>query len=97
MGELYTLSPIFAGISDIDQLSCVLQKLVYTRNLLGTPSEKQWPEMLQLPDFKKIHFDKMEPKPFEKIIPNADKTALDLIRQFLKYRSQERISAKKVT
>lgn len=38
---------MFQGNTDIEQLALVIK-------ILGTPNEKDWPEMDSLPDFKKI-------------------------------------------
>ncbi|XP_005061378.1 PREDICTED: cyclin-dependent kinase 20, partial [Ficedula albicollis] len=48
-GELLTLSPLFPGENDIEQLCCVLRAL-------GTPSPRDWPELAELPDFPKLRF-----------------------------------------
>ncbi|KAH9502333.1 Cyclin-dependent kinase 20 [Bulinus truncatus] len=50
---------------------------------------------LDLPDFHKISFPENAPIPLEEIVPDASKEALDLLKQFLVYPSQQRISAKK--
>lgn len=74
------------GENDIDQLCCVLR-------VLGTPNETIWPGMSQLPDYNKITFPDMPPVPFEEVVPNASKEALDLLRKFLMYHSEKRMSA----
>ena len=86
-GELLNKSPIFAGDTDIEQLSLVIRTL-------GTPNESIWPSFSQLPDYNKIEFPHYEPIPFEEIIPDACREAIDLIKLFLVYRSDIRIRAK---
>ena len=86
-GEMLNNSPLFPGESDIEQLCCVLKAL-------GTPDEKKWPGMNELPDFNKITFPENEPVPFEKLVPDACEEAIDLLTKFLVYSSTQRICAK---
>jgi cell cycle related kinase len=85
-GELLNMSPLFAGDTDIQQLSLVVRAL-------GTPTESTWPRLTELPDYNKIEFPPYEPLPFEVLVPDACVEALDLLRRFLVYRSDMRISA----
>ncbi|XP_022098738.1 cyclin-dependent kinase 20-like [Acanthaster planci] len=85
-GELLNNSPLFPGENDIEQLCCVLR-------VLGTPTEKTWPGMEQLPDYNKITFPENPPIPFEEVVPDASPEALDLLKKFLVYPSKQRISA----
>ncbi|KAK8739930.1 hypothetical protein OTU49_003270 [Cherax quadricarinatus] len=87
-GEMINNSPIFPGESDIDQLCVVLQ-------ILGTPSEATWPGLSRLPDYKKITFPESKPVPLEQVLPDAPPDAIDLIKKFLIYSTNKRISAKK--
>ncbi|KAL4226226.1 Cyclin-dependent kinase 20 [Mactra antiquata] len=86
-GELLNNSPLFPGENDIKQLCCV-------QAVLGTPNEKIWPGMHELPDYNKITFPDAEPIPLEDVVPDAAKEALDLLKKFLVYQSKHRISAK---
>lgn len=86
-GELLNNSPLFPGETDIEQLCCV-------QKVLGTPTEEKWPGMSQLPDYNKITFPEYPPIPFEEILPDASENALGLLKQFLVYPSDKRISAK---
>jgi len=88
-GELINTSPLFPGISDIDQIFCVYK-------ILGTPTKETWPEMESLPDYNKIQFPMMRSIPFNEVLPNASQDELDLISQFLVYNNEKRISAKQV-
>ena len=49
LSELYTLRPLFAGSSVIDQLSRIM-------DVLGTPTIESFPSMQSLPDYGKITF-----------------------------------------
>ncbi|XP_023801133.1 cyclin-dependent kinase 20, partial [Cyanistes caeruleus] len=82
-GELLTLSPLFPGENDIEQLCCVLRGL-------GTPSPRDWPELAELPDFPKLRFQPQAPPPLELLVPGADAAALDLLRRLLRYRARLR-------
>ncbi|CAH1785058.1 unnamed protein product [Owenia fusiformis] len=86
-GEMLNSSPLFPGENDIEQLCCVLR-------ILGTPNEKIWPGMSELPDYNKISFPENPPIPMEEVLPDASKEALSLLKKFLVYPSTKRISAK---
>ncbi|KAL2781202.1 cyclin-dependent kinase 20 isoform 1, partial [Daubentonia madagascariensis] len=86
MGELLNGSPLFPGENDIEQLCCVLR-------ILGTPSPKVWPEIIELPDYNKISFKEQAPVPLEEVLPDASPQALDLLGQFLLYPPRQRIAA----
>ncbi|XP_052780312.1 cyclin-dependent kinase 20-like [Mya arenaria] len=86
-GELLNNSPLFPGENDIKQLCCV-------QGVLGTPNEKIWPGMHELPDYNKITFPETHPMPFELVVPDASTEALDLLKKFLVYQSKQRVSAK---
>lgn len=86
-GELLNKSPLFAGDTDIEQLSLVIRAL-------GTPNEQNWPSLSELPDYNKIEFPFYAPVPFEELVPDACKEAVDLLQSFLVYRSDKRIKAK---
>ncbi|XP_004870147.1 cyclin-dependent kinase 20 isoform X2 [Heterocephalus glaber] len=86
MGELLNGSPLFPGENDIEQLCCVLR-------ILGTPSPQVWPEITELPDYKKISFKEQAPVPLEEVLPDASPQALDLLGHFLLYPPHQRIAA----
>uniref|UniRef100_A0A914EK33 Cyclin-dependent kinase 7 n=1 Tax=Acrobeloides nanus TaxID=290746 RepID=A0A914EK33_9BILA len=50
IGELLLRVPIFPGESDLDQLFKIYQ-------ILGTPTEEEWPNFTSLPDYIKINID----------------------------------------
>jgi cell cycle related kinase len=85
-GELLNNSPLFPGETDIQQLCCVL-------SVLGTPTEEVWPGMTQLPDYNKISFTNFPSVPFERLLPDASPTAIDLLSRFLVYSSKDRLPA----
>lgn len=85
-GELLTHGPLFPGTSDIDQLYRVL-------HAFGTPTEDSWPGLGSLPDFNKISFPEMPPRPLEELVPDAPQEALSLLARMLVLNPAERITA----
>eukprot|EP00986_Skeletonema_menzelii_P002876 scaffold840_cov199-Skeletonema_menzelii.AAC.10 len=60
--ELLTLSgPLFPGQSVLDQLARIFQ-------ILGTPTEEDWPKVSQLPDWNKVTFEHQSGKGLQDII-----------------------------
>lgn len=45
MAELYTLTPLFAGSNEVDQLNKIVK-------ILGTPDKADWPEGYKLAQAK---------------------------------------------
>jgi len=84
--ELLTSTTFIPGQSDIDQLS-------RTFAMRGTPNEKTWPGISELPDYGKILFDDLPPKPLKDLIPFASTDALALLERFLIVYPPGRITA----
>lgn len=79
---------MFPGDSEIDQLFRIFR-------VLGTPNEKVWPGVTNLPDYK-CRFPDWEPLSIEKdIIPRLDSIGADLLSKMLVYDPSKRISAMK--
>uniref|UniRef100_A0A670JZR7 Cyclin-dependent kinase 20 n=2 Tax=Podarcis muralis TaxID=64176 RepID=A0A670JZR7_PODMU len=87
--ELLNNSPLFPGENDIEQLCCVLR-------VLGTPNQKIWPEITELPDYNKISFKEKLPIPLEQVVPDASPQAVQLLKQFLVYPSKQRVQAAQI-
>lgn len=85
--ELINHYPLFPAQNDIEQLYCV-------QSILGTPTAETWPQMSDLPDYNKIQFPVMPAVPLEEVFPDADSDAVELLKQFLVYKSEKRIQAK---
>ena len=85
-GELLNHSPVFPGENDIDQIYRVLQ-------IMGTPDEREWPDLGSLPDFGKIRLPDMDPLPWEQVVPNASQPAARLLARFLLYPPETRVRA----
>ncbi|KAL5108915.1 Cyclin-dependent kinase 20 [Taenia crassiceps] len=77
-----------AGENDIEQLWLVIR-------VLGTPTEKSWPGLTQLPDYNKITFTRCDPVALEDILLSASPLAQNLLGKFLRYDQSRRISAQK--
>ena len=83
--ELMLRTPFLAGESDIGQLNVIFQAL-------GTPIEKDWPGMKQLPDY--IEYTEYQKTPLKRIFTAAPNSALDLLSQMLHFDPNKRITAK---
>ncbi|XP_015892385.3 serine/threonine-protein kinase MHK [Ziziphus jujuba] len=87
LAELFTLSPIFPGESEIDQLfkiCCVL----------GTPDLTSFPEGTNISRlFGIISYEKMLPANLSDLIPNASPEAIDLIMQLCSWDPSRRPAA----
>jgi len=84
--ELLLRGPLFPGTSDIDQLARIF-------NVLGTPTESNWPMSQLLPSF--VQFDPREPLQLESIFRPSDvgKSGVELLKRMLTLDPQKRISA----
>ncbi|XP_018320756.1 cyclin-dependent kinase 1 [Agrilus planipennis] len=84
--EMATKRPLFQGDSEIDQLFRIFR-------VLKTPTEKLWPGVSQLPDYKAT-FPNWTNYNLESQVKNLDEAGLDLLKQMLTYDPALRISAK---
>ncbi|CAN1269446.1 Serine/threonine-protein kinase MHK [Linum perenne] len=86
LAELFTLSPIFPGESEIDQLykiCCVL----------GSPDWSTFPEATNIPRLMNVSHSEITPANLADIIPNASSEALDLIVQLCSWDPLKRPTA----
>ncbi|XP_026463823.1 cyclin-dependent kinase 7 isoform X1 [Ctenocephalides felis] len=74
LAELLLRVPFLPGESDLDQLTRIFQ-------VLGTPTEDDWPGVSTLPDF--IQFKTFVPTPLRHIFSAAGDDLLDLISKLL--------------
>eukprot|EP00824_Muranothrix_gubernata_P019246 TRINITY_DN38838_c0_g1_i1.p1 TRINITY_DN38838_c0_g1~~TRINITY_DN38838_c0_g1_i1.p1 ORF type:complete len:322 (-),score=80.93 TRINITY_DN38838_c0_g1_i1:82-990(-) len=84
--EMVSRHPLFPGDSEIDSLFHIFR-------LLGTPNERTWPGVSQLPDFKSF-FPNWPASDLSKVVSDLDPVGLDLLKQMLVYEPRHRISAK---
>lgn len=76
--------PLFPG-SDVDE------QLKRVFKVVGTPTEKSWPGVTKLPDYKE--FPIYPPAPLNLIVPTLDELGLDLLQQHLVCNPSGRITA----
>ena len=87
LAELLKLEPLFSGISDIDQISRII-------NVLGDITEETFPGCSNLPDYNKIFFNKVgKPTGLEACLPNRSPTEVSIINQLICYNATKRVSA----
>ncbi|EDO41403.1 predicted protein [Nematostella vectensis] len=84
--EMKTRRALFPGDSEIDQLFRIFRTL-------GTPDDKVWPGVSELPDYK-TSFPKWPVQSIRHVLPTLDNTAIDLLQKMLTYQPNARISAK---
>ena len=84
--EMAHRKPLFAGDSEIDQIFKIFQ-------MYGTPTERTWPGITKLPDFK-LTFPQSKGKAIEAYNKNIDPIGLDLLSKMLQLDPCKRISAK---
>mmetsp|Transcript_17294 Transcript_17294/g.30879 ORF Transcript_17294/g.30879 Transcript_17294/m.30879 type:complete len:338 (-) Transcript_17294:290-1303(-) len=83
--ELLLRRPWMPGSGDIDQLGKIFQ-------MLGTPTEQQWPGMTELPGY--VEFHKTRAPPLRTTFKDASDEALELLAQMVQFDPMSRISAK---
>lgn len=87
LAELFLLNPYFPGENDLDQVSTIFQAL-------GTPTERQWPNMKDLPFY--IEFTECQGTPFKNVLTAASAEAIDLLEKLLVYDPTKRLSVQEV-
>ena len=85
LAEMVRRTPIFRGDSEIDQLMHIFE-------VMGTPSDSEWPEWKTLPMYRVElpEFDKLN---FKEFMENVDPQLLDLISKILVLNPAKRITA----
>uniref|UniRef100_A0A453MHK3 Protein kinase domain-containing protein n=1 Tax=Aegilops tauschii subsp. strangulata TaxID=200361 RepID=A0A453MHK3_AEGTS len=86
LAELFTLSPLFPGETETDQLYKICA-------VLGTPDHSLWPEGMNLPRSSSFQFFQIPPRNLWELIPNASLEALDLIKQLCSWDPRRRPTA----
>ncbi|KAF2728532.1 Pkinase-domain-containing protein [Polyplosphaeria fusca] len=85
MAEMYTGRPLFPGTTNEDQLQKIFR-------LMGTPSERSWPGISQLPEYK-ANFPVFATQDLRLILPQVDQVGLNLLNSMLQLRPEMRVSA----
>ena len=83
--ELHERKPLFVGDSEIDQIFKIFQ-------FHGTPTEKTWPGVTQIPDFKPT-FPRFRAQDCKTHFKNMNAEAIDLLMKFIQLDPTKRISA----
>jgi len=86
-GELMLRKPMFAGDSEMNQLSVIFGNL-------GTPKDDDWPDMVSLPQYTK--FTACQGIPMKQKFSAATDDALDLLEKMLLFDPQRRLTAAEV-
>ncbi|XP_078277475.1 cyclin-dependent kinase 6 [Rhinoraja longicauda] len=81
--EMFRRRVLFRGNSDVDQLGKIF-------DLLGLPSEDDWPIDVALP---KNAFSTRSPQPIQDMVPEINEPGKDLLLRFLTFNPGKRISA----
>lgn len=89
IAELFTLTPLFPGANDIDQIFKVFQ-------IMGTPTKQDWPHVDLLPDYNKISFPFMAPVNLNTIIPQGDVEDIIFIKTMLQLNPNNRCNAQEI-
>jgi negative regulator of PHO system len=85
MAEMYTGRPLFPGTTNEDQVQKIFR-------LMGTPSERSWPGISQLPEYKG-NFPVYATQDLRLILPQIDQVGLNLLSSMLQLRPEMRVSA----
>ena len=86
MAELFTLRPLFPGSSEADQIYKIC-------SVLGSPSNKTWPNGIKLAAQMNFRFPQFVPTPLNSLIPNASPEAIQLIQDMLQFDPNKRPTA----
>jgi len=73
MAELYMLRPLFPGKSETDQIFKLWA-------VLGSPSESEWPEGMQLASDMSFEFPNFKETPLSTIVRNASDEGIDIMK-----------------
>eukprot|EP01126_Amoeba_proteus_P044800 TRINITY_DN499_c0_g1_i12.p1 TRINITY_DN499_c0_g1~~TRINITY_DN499_c0_g1_i12.p1 ORF type:complete len:305 (+),score=45.48 TRINITY_DN499_c0_g1_i12:195-1109(+) len=85
-GEMKTGRPMFPGRNAGDQLIRIFKGL-------GTPSEEEYPEVVNLPKWNKKEIPIYEGRGIHVLVPGLDEDGYDLISRMLKYDPSKRVTA----
>ncbi|WOL03684.1 cyclin-dependent kinase F-3 isoform X3 [Canna indica] len=86
LAELFMLSPLFPGESEVDQIYRICA-------VLGTPDSSVWPEGMSLAHSMYFNFFQFPPTNLSDIIPNASLESIDLILRLCSWDPQKRPTA----
>jgi serine/threonine protein kinase len=85
MAEMYTGRPLFPGTTNDDQLVRIFR-------IMGTPTERTWPGITSLPEYKP-NMQMFATQDLRHILPQIDPAGIDLLQRMLQLKPEDRISA----
>lgn len=77
-GEMLNGSPLFPGSNDLHQVSKISQ-------YIGSPTETNWPTIVNMPNFGKIKFDEKPAEDLSEIFVDSSNNEIDLLKKTLRY------------
>ncbi len=86
--EMILAQPLLPGESEIDQIFKIFK-------LFGTPTEKTWPGVSELPDFKKS-FPKFRKESFHEVFMGSSALEIDLLEKILVLDPDRRLTAEEI-
>merc|ERR1711991_38720 len=84
--EMVTGKPLFPGRSNVDELLCIFK-------VLGTPEEKTWPGVTELPEWSNTDFPKYTAPNIREIVLSMHPKGHSLLRTLLEMDPKKRTSA----
>lgn len=84
--EMLNGKALFTGMNENDQLKKIFK-------IRGTPSEKTYPDIKNLPNWKADSFEVYKKEDLKKLVPKIDVLGLDLLEKMLDLNPEKRISA----
>lgn len=87
IGELITLTPLFPGNNDIDQMFRVFQ-------IMGSPTSENWTDVDTLPDYSKVSFPNLVEMDLRAtLMPHVRHCDVEFLKQMLRLDPARRITA----
>jgi len=86
MAELYTLTPLFPGSSELDEIFKICQ-------VLGVPTKEEWTEGYQLGSKFNFRWPQITGIGLKEAVPNASPEAMQLMSDMLSWNSRKRPTA----
>lgn len=86
IAELLLRVPFFPGESDMDQLVKIF-------NVLGAPTDDDWPARKELPDFIEINGGSQGPVNFRSVFSAASDSLIDLMKGLFRFDPLQRLNA----
>lgn len=77
-GEMLNGGPLFPGQNDLHQVSKI-------SDLLGSPTEDNWPSVTQMPNHGKLIFEQKAPQNLQQVFMDSSKNEIQLLVSVLKY------------